>query len=77
MRRHTWRRAILVLLASGGMLFGFSCGGDIVRQSIKQGLSSYVAGGFSSTFSAAQLGDFILNTLQGGGTGLNTTNNAL
>ena len=68
MRRYKGIRAVLASVVCGGTLFAPGCG-DMVRQSVKDGLTLYVAGSVSSTFGSAQIGDFVFNVLTGGQTG--------
>ncbi len=58
-------RVSLATLLWGGTLTMIGCG-DMVRQSIRDGLFNYVAGSVSRGFDAALFGDFITNVFTGG-----------
>jgi len=65
MRSKTLLRVSLAALLGGGTMTTIGCG-DLVGQSIRNGLFNYVAGRVSSGVDAALLGDFITDVFTGG-----------
>ena len=69
MRKYTFLRRSLASLLTGGTLMMSGCD-SLIRDSIKDGISSYISGNVSSAFDSALFGDFISSILTGGFSGL-------
>ena len=63
----TFRRSLHALLISllAGTLLATSCG-DIVVDSVKTGVFTFISGSVSNTFGSSQLNDLIDSLLRGG-----------
>jgi len=62
-------RVGLLVILTGGSLFGASCG-DIAVRSVKTGIYSYISGSFTNSVATTQVNDFLTNIFTGitGGT---------
>jgi|GEM_PF-3021638 len=69
MTRGKYLRRGLGTLLYGSLLLNLGCG-DLVSQSIKEGVMLYISGSVSNSFGSAQIGDFVFNLLTGSQTGL-------
>lgn len=70
--RRKWME-LIVLTFFGGTVFATSCG-DIVVDSVKNGLYSFVSGSLTSTLDTGQLDAFLGDLFAGGGSTTTTTN---
>lgn len=65
MKRKTLLRVSLAAWLAGGALTTIGCG-DLVRQSVRDGLFNYIAGSVSSGFNASLFGEFVTSVFTGG-----------
>ena len=65
MKPKTLLRVSLAAWLAGGTLTTIGCG-DLVRQSVRDGLFNYIAGTVSSGLDASVFGEFVTNVFTGG-----------
>lgn len=66
MKRSRWPRIWFSIMLVSALGLTAGCGGDMLRQSVKNGLLSFVAGSVSNSFDASLFGDFITSVFTGG-----------